>query len=183
MITLKDIATASGVSAATVSYVMNRCDNVKISAATRRKVLAAAKRLGYAPNELARSVRRGLFQCDCACLGHRACVRLFYNIFNSICRTATKHDFAVKVYSLENDAPAALKMLVEQRVAGVIFHTADFNNCRTLALELQKRGVPIAAVNCRATIPDCPSFASDDRQERVKRSAVFTTPAAAESHA
>lgn len=49
MITLKDIATASGVSAATVSYVMNRCDNVKISAATRRKVLAAAKTARICP--------------------------------------------------------------------------------------------------------------------------------------
>ena len=164
MITLKDIATASGVSAATVSYVMNRCDNVKISAATRRKVLAAAKRLGYAPNELARSVRRGYSNVIALVSATGLASDYFYNIFNSICRTATKHDFAVKVYSLENDAPAALKMLVEQRVAGVIFHTADFNNCRTLALELQKRGVPIAAVNCRATIPDCPSFASDDRQ-------------------
>lgn len=141
------------------------------------------KRLGYAPNELARSVRRGYSNVIALVSATGLASDYFYNIFNSICRTATKHDFAVKVYSLENDAPAALKMLVEQRVAGVIFHTADFNNCRTLALELQKRGVPIAAVNCRATIPDCPASPRMTVRERVKRSAVFTTPAAAGSRA
>ena len=163
MITLKDIAAASGVSEATVSYVMNRCGNVKISAATRRKVLEAAKRLGYAPNELARSVRRGYSNVIALVSTTGLASDYFYNIFNSICRTATRHDFAVKVYSLENDTSSALKMLVEQRVAGAIFHAADFNSCRSLALELQKRGIPVAAVNCRATIPHCPSFASDDR--------------------
>ena len=84
MITLKDIATASGVSAATVSYVMNRCDNVKISAATRRKVLAAAKRLGYAPNELARSVRRGYSNVIALVSATGLASDYFYNIFNTV---------------------------------------------------------------------------------------------------
>lgn len=163
MITLKDIAAASGVSSATVSYVMNRSAKVKISAPTRKKVLAAAKRLGYEPNELARSVRRGYSNVIALVCTTGLASDYFYNIFNSICRTATARDYAVKVHALENDTPTALKMLVEQRVAGVLFHTSDFNKCRELALGLQKRGIPVAAVNCRANIPDCPSFASDDR--------------------
>ena len=163
MITLKDIAAASGVSAATVSYVMSRSTKVKISAPTRKKVLAAAKRLGYEPNELARSVRRGHSNVIALVSTTGLASDYFYNIFNSICRTATARDYAVKVHALENDGPAALKMLVEQRVAGVLFHTSDFNKCRELALGLQRRGIPVAAVNCRANIPGCPSFASDDR--------------------
>ena len=163
MITLKDIAAASGVSSATVSYVMNRSAKVKISAPTRKKVLAAAKRLGYEPNELARSVRRGYSNVIALVCTTGLASDYFYNIFNSICRTATARDYAVKVHALENDTPTALKMLLEQRVAGVLFHTSDFNKCRELALGLQKRGIPVAAVNCRANIPDCPSFASDDR--------------------
>lgn len=162
MVTLKDIALASGVSAATVSYVLNDCGNVKISAPTREKVLAAAKRLGYEPNELARSVRRGYSNVIALVSTTGPGSDYFYNIFNSICRTATHLDFAVKVQSLENDASCVLKMLMEQRVAGVIFHAADFGTCRELARELLKREIPIAAVNCRADIPECPSFASDD---------------------
>ena len=162
MITLKDIASASGVSAATVSSELNECGKVKISAPTREKVLAAAKRLGYEPNELARSVRRGYSNVIALVSTTGPGSDYFYNIFNSICRTATRLDFAVKVQSLENDVPSVLKILMEQRVAGVIFHAADFGTCRELARELRKRKIPIAAVNCRADIPECPSFASDD---------------------
>ena len=162
MVTLKDIASVSGVSAATVSYVLNECGNVKISAPTREKVLSAAKRLGYEPNELARSVRRGYSNVIALVSTTGLGSDYFYHIFNSICRTATRLDYAVKVQSLENDMPPVLKMLLEQRVAGVIFHASDFGTCRSLALELRKRGMPIAAVNCRSDIPGCPSFASDD---------------------
>ena len=50
-LTLRDVSEASGVSEMTVSRVLrNRGD---VSAATREKVLAAAKRLGYVPNKIA----------------------------------------------------------------------------------------------------------------------------------
>ncbi|WP_366142865.1 LacI family DNA-binding transcriptional regulator [Pseudooceanicola sp.] len=50
-LTLRDVSEASGVSEMTVSRVLrNRGD---VSAATREKVLQAAKRLGYVPNKIA----------------------------------------------------------------------------------------------------------------------------------
>ncbi len=50
-LTLKDVSEASGVSEMTVSRVLrNRGD---VSDATRAKVLAAAKSLGYVPNKIA----------------------------------------------------------------------------------------------------------------------------------
>ncbi|MBS9718045.1 LacI family DNA-binding transcriptional regulator [Pseudohalocynthiibacter aestuariivivens] len=50
-LTLRDVSEASGVSEMTVSRVLrNRGD---VSAATRKKVLAAAKTLGYVPNKIA----------------------------------------------------------------------------------------------------------------------------------
>ena len=50
-LTLRDVSEASGVSEMTVSRVLrNRGD---VSAATREKVLAAAKQLGYVPNKIA----------------------------------------------------------------------------------------------------------------------------------
>lgn len=50
-LTLRDVSEASGVSEMTVSRVLrNRGD---VSAATRDRVLAAAKRLGYVPNKIA----------------------------------------------------------------------------------------------------------------------------------
>ena len=57
MVTVKDIAAAVGVSVATVSNVLNKRPNV--GAATRRKVLQSARRLGYRPNRAAQAMRTG----------------------------------------------------------------------------------------------------------------------------
>ena len=58
MVTMKDIANEVGVSRPTVSLVLNSRDtNVRISDSTRDEIHAAARRLGYRPNELARSIK------------------------------------------------------------------------------------------------------------------------------
>ncbi len=56
--TMSHVAREAGVSAMTVSYTFNRPD--RVADATRRRVLAAAERLGYpGPDPSARSLRRG----------------------------------------------------------------------------------------------------------------------------
>ena len=57
MATLKEVAEKAGVSAATVSYVLN--ESRKVRPETERRVLWAAKELGYHPNVLARSLAVG----------------------------------------------------------------------------------------------------------------------------
>ncbi|MCU1595665.1 MAG: putative LacI family transcriptional regulator [Frankiales bacterium] len=59
MATNADVARAAGVSGATVSYVLNDTPGQSISASTREAVLRAAEELGYRPNVLARSLRKG----------------------------------------------------------------------------------------------------------------------------
>ncbi len=55
--TMKDIATATGVSRSTVSRVLNDAPlTVPISPETRERVLASARDLGYRPNPLARAL-------------------------------------------------------------------------------------------------------------------------------
>jgi DNA-binding LacI/PurR family transcriptional regulator len=53
------VAQHSGVSRATVSYVLNGTPNQSISAETRQRVLDAAEKLGYAPYAPARALRSG----------------------------------------------------------------------------------------------------------------------------
>ncbi len=56
--TMRDIARDSGVSQSTVSRVLNDAPTrVPIAAETRERVAAAARRLGYRPNPLARGLR------------------------------------------------------------------------------------------------------------------------------
>ncbi|MFF0598824.1 LacI family DNA-binding transcriptional regulator [Streptomyces antibioticus] len=58
-VTLSDVAKASGVSRATVSFVLNDDPRQTISAATRERVLEAARDLGYVPHGIARALREG----------------------------------------------------------------------------------------------------------------------------
>ncbi|MFJ6841718.1 LacI family DNA-binding transcriptional regulator [Streptomyces griseoluteus] len=57
--TSADVARLAGVSRATVSYVLNDTDAVRISEPTRRRVHAAARELGYVPHAAARTLRAG----------------------------------------------------------------------------------------------------------------------------
>jgi LacI family transcriptional regulator len=57
MSTIKDVASAAGVSTATVSAVIN--DSAFVSPALRARVLEAVRELQYAPSQLARNLRKG----------------------------------------------------------------------------------------------------------------------------
>jgi LacI family transcriptional regulator len=57
MATILDVAKASGVSPATVSYVLNNGPRT-VRPATRERVLLAIQQLGYEPNAVARGLRR-----------------------------------------------------------------------------------------------------------------------------
>lgn len=57
--TSADVARAAGVSRTTVSFVLNDVPGSGISDATREKVLAAVRKLGYSPNAGARALRAG----------------------------------------------------------------------------------------------------------------------------
>lgn len=57
--TSADVAEAAGVSRATVSYVLNGRNDVRLTDATRENVIAAAQKLGYHPSPAARALRAG----------------------------------------------------------------------------------------------------------------------------
>ena len=55
-VTIKDVAREAGVSIATVSYVINDRIDIKISEATRKKVLQVINLLDYSPNQAAKAL-------------------------------------------------------------------------------------------------------------------------------
>jgi DNA-binding LacI/PurR family transcriptional regulator len=59
MATSAEVARVAGVSRATVSYVLNERQDVKISEAVRQRVHAVARELGYQPSPAARALRNG----------------------------------------------------------------------------------------------------------------------------
>jgi LacI family transcriptional regulator len=61
-VTIKQIAESTGLSIPTVGNILGKAAH-RYSVETRRRVLEAAKELGYRPNASARSMRRGTFGC------------------------------------------------------------------------------------------------------------------------
>jgi len=58
MVTIRDVARESGVSSTTVSFVLNNARLARyIPIVTKKRIESAAKRLGYRPNHVARSLR------------------------------------------------------------------------------------------------------------------------------
>ena len=55
-VSIKDVAKEAGVSASTVSYVLNSTPTETISSETKKRVMEAVSRLGYVPNLNARSL-------------------------------------------------------------------------------------------------------------------------------
>src|SRR4051794_3534892 len=58
-ITAKDIARELNLSQPTVSRILNGDEAHRAAEGTRQRVMEAAQRLGYQPNAVARSLRRG----------------------------------------------------------------------------------------------------------------------------
>ncbi|CAN5123182.1 LacI family DNA-binding transcriptional regulator [soil metagenome] len=57
MVTLSDVATRAGVSISAVSRVLSGAASARVSPATRERITAAARELGYRPNFVARALK------------------------------------------------------------------------------------------------------------------------------
>lgn len=102
-VTLGDIARTSGVSASTVSRVLNeRRSSVPISLRTRERVLAAAAELKYRPNLAARSLVSGRAEAV-AVLVHDVADPYFSEIIRGIEDVAAERHYMVLVSSTDRD--------------------------------------------------------------------------------
>ena len=118
MISMKDIAMETGVSRATVSYVLNgryRAD-LKISEPVVRKVRAAAERMGYVRNKLVKSIVSGESRVI-------AIISPFPDYLlptiKGCAEEAARHDCLIKLIPLTDDINQAVMQAVEFRVAGI----------------------------------------------------------------
>src|SRR4051794_31531154 len=96
-ITIDVVAAEAGVSASTVSHVLNgRAATARISQATSERVKNAARLLGYTPNHAARSLRRqrtGIITV----LAWRLSSPFFADIATGVRNVAQQHGFQVGV--------------------------------------------------------------------------------------
>ncbi|MDJ0379844.1 LacI family DNA-binding transcriptional regulator [Streptomyces sp. G-G2] len=119
--TSADVARLAGVSRATVSYVLNNAEAVRISEPTRRKVRDAAEELGYVPHAAARSLRAGHTRIVLLPTSHVPVGPLYSAFLNGLQWALRRLDYTVVQYgSLGLTGDQAARAWAELRPVAVI---------------------------------------------------------------
>jgi LacI family transcriptional regulator len=121
--TLSDVAQHADVSLATASRALNPDSDHSVNAGTRARVVAAATRLSYRPNPMARALRTRRVP-TIAIVVHDVSDPYFAEIVRGATRAASAKGFLTVVCSSDRDPATELRyveMLCLSRVSGVIF--------------------------------------------------------------
>lgn len=159
-VSVRDVATAAGVSVGTVSNVLNRPD--KVAAATVRRVLASIEELGFVRNDAARQLRAGRSR-SIGMIVLDAGNPFFAAVARGAEARAEQDQLSVLLGNSDDDPSredAYIDLFREQRVNGVLITPAS-NAAEKLA-RLHGAGVPVVLVDHE--IPNSPfcSVSVDD---------------------
>lgn len=160
MTNIKDVARHAGVSAGTVSNVLNRPSYVKVE--TRQRVLDSMRDLGFAPRPAARQYRTGrerTLGLALADLGNP----FFVDV--ALGAESAAKELGVGVVIVHNGEDPSreeqnLDLLVSQRVQGIMITPVDERNPRLE--QLSERGIPIVYVDRISGDRPCCWIATDD---------------------
>lgn len=143
-LTLRDVSEACGVSEMTVSRVLRNRDDV--SPATREKVLAAARDLGYVPNKIAgalASQQVNLVAVIVPSLSNMVFPEVLSGISAALEDTGLQPVFGVTNYSPEREENVLYEML-SWRPSGVIL--AGLEHTPAARAMLENAGIPIVEI-------------------------------------
>jgi LacI family transcriptional regulator len=151
---MRDVAEQAGVSVTTVSHVVNNTRPVNQD--KRERVLAAMHQLGYQPNKLARSLRRGKTHTVGVIVPDSA-NPFFAEVARGIEDTSFEHGYSVILCNTDCDLDKErlyTNLLSEKQVDGILFVAAgvsqeNLNDLlpRRIPLVLIDRHVPEVAVD------------------------------------
>jgi DNA-binding LacI/PurR family transcriptional regulator len=137
-VTSADVAQASGVSRATVSYVLNNDPRQTIPVETRERVLKAAKQLGYRPYAPARTLRAGYSRIVLAVLPYEQIdpglarrlrdlqAALAEQGFSLICHVGL-HSLSDHTHPSSNLTPAVIAAFTDQEDKATTAFLGEFN--------------------------------------------------------
>ncbi|AYY13331.1 LacI family transcriptional regulator [Actinobacteria bacterium YIM 96077] len=160
--TLRSVAQAAGVHAATASRALNPETRHLVNADTARRVLKAAERLGYQPNPIARSLKTarsntiGLVVPDLT-------NPLFPPIARGIEEVLEEAGYSVWIVNTDHDLAreqALVESLRSRQVDGLILCTAHLSH--PLIEKMRDEGVKMVLANRRTDDPGVPSVTPDD---------------------
>ena len=159
-----DVARLAGVSQTTVSFVVNNAPTTNIPQETRDRVWAVVEELGWQPNAIARGLRMrhshtiGLISDEIATSSHAG------KIIQGAQDAAWAYTKMLLVINTGNNRDierAALKMMLERRVEGLIYATMYH---RVLVPPPAQAQVPIVLLDCYVADRSLPSVVPDEVQ-------------------
>ncbi|WP_336207377.1 LacI family DNA-binding transcriptional regulator [Nonomuraea sp. LPB2021202275-12-8] len=154
--TAKQVAELAGVSVATVSYVLSGRDR-RVAAGTRQRVIDAASRLGYTPNQAARSLRRRRTQRVCLVQGSFGGVPTDERLARDLHEMADGHGYSVvtlAVYS-EARAMAAVDVLRGGIADGVLVNVGGEHLTEELLGSIVATRMPTVVIRNESVPPGC----------------------------
>jgi LacI family transcriptional regulator len=151
MVTIRDVAKESGFSSTTVSIVLNNAPLSRyIPAVTKKRIERAAQKLGYRPNQFARSLRSkrshtvGVMVAD---MTDPYCTLVLRGIENTLYQSSYL-PILTDVHNERSRFERYLEMLLDRRIEGLIVLAnwlfVDIN----LLGDLERSSVPSAMVGC-----------------------------------
>jgi LacI family transcriptional regulator len=151
MVTIRDVAKESGFSSTTVSIVLNDAPLARyIPAVTKKRIERAAEKLGYRPNQFARSLRSkrshtvGVMVFD---MTDPYCTLVLRGIENSLYQ-ASYLPILTDVHNERSRFERYLEMLLDRRIEGlVVLANWLFLDINLLA-DLEKSSIPTALIGC-----------------------------------
>ena len=151
MVTIRDVAKESGFSSTTVSIVLNNAPLARyIPAATKKKIERAAEKLGYRPNQFARSLRSkrshtvGVMVFD---MTDPFCTMILRGIENTLYQ-ASYLPILTDVHNEGSRFERYLEMLLDRRIeALIVIANWVFLDINLLA-DLEKSSIPTAMIGC-----------------------------------
>jgi LacI family transcriptional regulator len=148
-VTMRDVATASGFSSATVSIVLNNAPLARyIAPATKKRIESAAKKLGYRPNAMARFLRSkrshtiGVMFFD---ITDPYCTPILRGIENALYQSSFVPIFA-DAHNQKNRFERYLEMLLEHHVEALIVVANWLLVDIHLLADVSKRNIPAATI-------------------------------------
>jgi len=165
MVTIRDVAKESGFSSTTVSIVLNNAPLARyIPADTKKKILRATKRLGYRPNQFARSLRSkrshtvGVMVFD---MTDPFCTLILRGIENTLYQ-ASYLPILTDVHNEGSRFERYLEMLLDRRIeALIVIANWVFLDINLLA-DLEKSSIPTAMIGCELKTDSISSLIVDN---------------------
>jgi len=151
MVTIRDVAKESGFSSTTVSIVLNNAPLARyIPPATKKKIEKAAQKLGYRPNQFARSLRSkrshtvGVMVFD---MTDPYCTLVLRGIENTLYQSSYL-PILTDVHNERSRFERYLEMLLDRRIEGLIVLANWLFLDINLLGDLEKSSIPTAMIGC-----------------------------------